>query len=201
VPSSPNDAGEDPNWRPYGVLEEAPTSHHYKNQTAGRLSKSFTDRIKHEREILASSLPPNILVRAFEDRLDLMRCLIVGPVGTPFANAPFLFDLHLDPKTYPKEPPEMYFYSWSGKERISPNLYTEGYVCLSLLGTWDGKGSERWVPKSSTILQLVVSVQGLVMIQQPYFTEPGYESTKGMSHAQLQRYPVPPLSRPPHERG
>ncbi len=126
-------------------------------------------------------------MRAFDDRLDLLRCLIIGPIGTPFANAPFLFDLHLPPSTFPKQPPSMYFYSWSGNTRISPNLYTSGYVCLSLLGTWSGSGVELWNSSKSTILQLLVSIQGLVMVRQPYFTEPGYEASKGSAQAEMQR--------------
>ena len=39
-------------------------------------------------------------------------------------------------------------------ERINPNLYENGKVCLSLLGTWTGRRScELWNPESSTILQ------------------------------------------------
>ena len=61
-------------------------------------------RIAKEFAVLAS-LPPNILVRAYENRSDLIRCLIIGPAGTPFADAPFLFDLFLSPVKFPAEPP------------------------------------------------------------------------------------------------
>lgn len=84
----------------------------------------------------------NILVRAYDSRLDLMRCLIVGPLGTPFQNAPFLFDLFLSPSKFPQEPPQVFFHSWAGGTRVSPNLYAEGKVCLSLLGTWSGDKTE-----------------------------------------------------------
>ena len=44
--------------------------------------------------------------------------------------------------------------------RINPNLYEDGTVCLSLLGTWSGKeDSEEW-NVNSNLLQLVVSIQG-----------------------------------------
>jgi ubiquitin-protein ligase len=49
-------------------------------------------------------------------------------------------------------PPEVYYHS--GGLRINPNLYENGKVCLSLLNTWQGKGSEVWHPSSSTILQV-----------------------------------------------
>ena len=68
----------------------------------------------------------NILVRAYEDRADLLRCLIIGPLGTPFQNAPFLFDVFLSPTKFPHEPPNVFFHSWAGGTRVSPNLYAEG---------------------------------------------------------------------------
>jgi hypothetical protein len=43
-------------------------------------------------------------------------------------------------------------------------------VCLSLLGTWSGPG---WQPGGrSSLLQLLVSLQALVLNAQPYFNEP-----------------------------
>lgn len=83
-------------------------------------------RVKKEYNVLSSSLPPNILVRAYESRSDLLRCLIIGPLGTPFQNAPFLFDIFLHPTKFPLEPPSVFFHSWAGNTRVSPNLYAEG---------------------------------------------------------------------------
>lgn len=53
----------------------------------------------------------NILVRTYEDRTDLMRVLIIGPEGTPYTDAPFVFDLYLNPTKFPFEPPLVYFHS------------------------------------------------------------------------------------------
>lgn len=94
-------------------------------------------RIKKEYDVF-SSLPANILVRAYENRSDLLRVLIIGPSGTPFTNAPFLFDIFLPPTTFPVGPPKVFFHSWCGNTKCSPNLYTDGKVCLSLLNTWPG---------------------------------------------------------------
>ena len=58
--------------------------------------------------------------------------------------------------------------------RLHPNLYVEGKVCLSLLDTWNGKGSQMWDPSNSNLLQVAVSLQGLVLGQaKPYFMEAG----------------------------
>jgi len=47
-----------------------------------------------------------MIVRAYDNRMDLMRALIVGPAGTPYEGVPFLFDLQL-PADYPLSPPKV----------------------------------------------------------------------------------------------
>jgi len=46
-------------------------------------------------------------------------------------------------------------------------------VCLSLLGTWHE--GEQWRPGQSTLLQLLVSIHGMIFCDQPFYNEPGYE--------------------------
>ncbi|RMZ84016.1 hypothetical protein DV737_g1364, partial [Chaetothyriales sp. CBS 132003] len=138
-------------------------------------SSTFLKRMRQEHRILSTSLPPTIYIRSYESNLSLLRCLIIGPPDTPYENAPFLIDLALPPN-YPTDPPTAYFHSWtSGLGRINPNLYEEGKICLSLLGTWPGKESKESWSQSATILQLVVSIQGLVMVKKPFFNEAGLE--------------------------
>jgi baculoviral IAP repeat-containing protein 6 len=67
----------------------------------------------------------------------------------------------------------------SGTVRFNPNLYNCGKVCLSLLGTWDGQQGEQWNETTSTILQVLVSIQSLILVPEPYFNEPGYEQEIG----------------------
>lgn len=117
-----------------------------------------------------------IIVRAYSSRSDLFRCMVVGPPGTPYALVPFFFDLAL-PAEYPREPPLAHFHAhYVGNERLNPNLYVDGKVCLSLLGTWHGPA---WEPQRSTLLQVLVSLQGLVLVEEPYFNEPGHECDVG----------------------
>lgn len=125
-------------WQRFAILEEVPSDHHYINEPQQQPTKAFMARMKKEYNVLASSLPPNILVRAYEGRADLMRCLIVGPLGTPFQNAPFLFDLYLPPSRFPQDPPKAYFHSWASSARTSPNLYTEGESAFEAVSslTW-----------------------------------------------------------------
>jgi hypothetical protein len=53
-----------------------------------------------------------ILVRAYEDRSDLLRCLIIGPQNTPYEDAPFVIDWFLD-SSFPQTPPQAHFLSWT----------------------------------------------------------------------------------------
>ena len=50
-----------------------------------------------------------------------------------------------------------------GTERFHPNLYADGKVCISLLGTFEGDRAERWDPLNSCIGQVLVSIQSLIL--------------------------------------
>ena len=89
---------------------------------------------------------------------DLLSVLIPGPVGTPYEHGLFVFDLQL-PHDYPASPPVFHYLS-NCSGRLNPNLYEDGKVCVSLLGTWAGRGSEMWTTKSN-VLQVLISIQGL----------------------------------------
>lgn len=117
-----------------------------------------------------------IFVIGTEKRIDLLRAVIVGPSGTPYHDGLFFFDI-LFPENYPNNPPNVNFHA--GGERLNPNLYHCGRICLSLLNTWPGDGCENWKPNVSTMLQVLVSIQALILNNKPYFNEPGYEETIG----------------------
>ncbi|KAK9457321.1 hypothetical protein V1511DRAFT_508759 [Dipodascopsis uninucleata] len=167
------------------ILDSDPDdSHHYGNSEPSKLNHR---RLAKERKILANSLPEGIYVRTYTNRLDLFRALIIGPADTPYEMAPFLFDIHIT-SHFPTDPPECYFHSWNtnGIGRVNPNLYEDGKICLSLLGTWPGEqSSETWNPETSSILQLLVSLQGLVLNNTPYYNEAGYDTVQGAETAEV----------------
>ncbi|XWS63414.1 hypothetical protein CRYUN_Cryun06bG0095100 [Craigia yunnanensis] len=152
------------------------SDHHYSNLTSSgeKQSKEWAKRIQDEWKILGKDLPETIYVRVYEARMDLLRAVIIGPSGTPYHDGLFVFDCFFPPK-YPNEPPMVYYYS--GGLRLNPNLYDCGKVCLSLLGTWHGQQTEMWVPGQSTMLQVLVSIQALILNARPFFNEPGYETS------------------------
>jgi len=108
-----------------------------------------------------------------------MKALITGPEGTPYSNGCFEFDFFF-PGDYPRSPPLVSLLTTGNQTvRFNPNLYANGRVCLSLLNTWDGRPEEKWNEQTSSLLQVLVSIQSLVLVQEPYFNEPGYESLRG----------------------
>ncbi|XPS72858.1 (E3-independent) E2 ubiquitin-conjugating enzyme [Ascochyta lentis] len=171
---------------PFLILDtEPPSSHHYLQNTSTS-SSAFMRRIAKEHKILRNSLPPNIFVRTWESRLDLIRVLIIGPSDTPYEYAPFVIDFHLG-SSYPQTPPEAFFHSWtSGNGPVNPNLYEDGKICLSLLGTWHtDERNESWSPAKSTLLQVLVSIMGLVLVKDPYYNEAGYDVQRAAPETRL----------------
>jgi ubiquitin-protein ligase len=56
--------------------------------------------------------------------------------GTPYENGLFEFDVFCDGE-FPNKPPLVQFKTTGGgRVGFNPNLYPDGKVCLSLLGTW-----------------------------------------------------------------
>ncbi|MCD7459047.1 ubiquitin-conjugating enzyme [Datura stramonium] len=152
---------------------------HYFSKLAShgnQASKGCAQRIQEEWKILEKDLPDTIFVRVYETRMDLLRAVIIGADGTPYHDGLFFFDVFF-PSNYPNAPPCVHYHSFG--LRINPNLYDCGKVCLSLLNTWGGRGKEKWIPGESTMLQVLVSIQGLILNAKPYFNEPGYAKFSG----------------------
>lgn len=162
----------------------SPTHAYYKTKT--EQPKSFLKIYNSEIKRLQTSLPKGIHIWTYESRLDLFSFAIEGPAGTPYEYCLFFFDICL-PDGYPlTSPPKVHFKS-AIKQKINPNLYDTGNVCLSLLGTWAAKrDSEDWT-YNSNLLQLLVSLQGLTLNSEPYYNEAGYDRQKdtasGMENA------------------
>ena len=145
-------------------------------------SREKLSRLAQEMVDAATGLPCDahnaIFMCMDRSRCDVARVLVTGVAGTPYASGCFVFDV-LCPQDYPASPPKVFLRTTgNGAVRFNPNLYSNGKVCLSLLGTWQGKGGEAWTPRS-TMLQVFVSVQSLIMTEGVYFNEPGYAHVQG----------------------
>ncbi|CAK1547052.1 unnamed protein product [Leptosia nina] len=161
----------------FTVLESAPANHRFRLSILQPSEpRSFYSAVKREITLLKSDLPSGVWVRGYEDRIDLLSVMIAGPSRTPYEGGLFVFDVQLGGE-YPRAPPLCHYHSYCS-DRLNPNLYEDGKVCVSLLGTWSGRGVEVW-GKDSSLLQVIVSLQGLILNAEPYFNEAGYEKQKG----------------------
>lgn len=140
-------------------------------------------RLAQEAATVSKSLPlslsSSVFVRCDSDRLDIMKVLITGPADTPYSNGCFEFDVYFPPE-YPNSPMLVNLMTTGRRTvRFNPNLYECGKVCLSILNTWSGRPEERWNAQTSSLLQVFVSIQSLVMVPDPFFNEPGWERSRG----------------------
>jgi ubiquitin-protein ligase len=160
-------------------MQEAPANHRFIGYKKNNPEPSALKRIISEISSFKNGLPLNfessIWVRISKNNMNIFTFIISGPKDTPYENGLFEFHAYF-PNTYPQVEPLVQIYTTgNGSVRFNPNLYACGKVCLSLLGTWSGQASEKWNPKTSTFLQVLVSIQSLILVEQPYFNEPGYE--------------------------
>ena len=168
----------------YNLLSD----HKFYDKINNKPEPNAMKRIISEISSFKSGLPLNyessIWVRISKTNMNIFTFLISGPKDTPYENGLFLFHAYL-PHNYPQvEPKVLIITTGNGKVRFNPNLYNCGKVCLSLLGTWSGHESEKWNPKTSTFLQVLISIQSLILIDQPFFNEPGYEREMNTSIGQ-----------------
>lgn len=166
----------------YGTitLEE---NHLYYNMRKNILSPKSVMRIMTELASLKKDLPINwdssVLLRIIPTNTNLITFLITGPKDTPYHNGIFEFHAYF-PDNYPFTVPQVLLATTGGGNvRFNPNLYANGKVCLSLLGTWSAQKGESWIPEISTFFQVILSIQSLIFVDEPYFNEPGYEQSIG----------------------
>lgn len=142
---------------------------------------------------------------------DLMHwsALIVGPPNTPYERGMFHFSMQFN-ESYPNAPPVVQFRTTSSASvRFNPNLYSNGKVCLSILGTWRGvlsrhhrlplggahegltrrraraaEAGESWSPVQN-ISSILASIQSL-MSSKAFHNEPGFELDPGTG--EVERY-------------
>jgi ubiquitin-conjugating enzyme E2 Z len=105
-----------------------------------------------------------------------LRGLIVGPSDSPYEFGFYEFVIKC-PRNYPIEAPVVKCITTNGGRcRFNPNIYADGKVCLSILGTWRGEAGEQW-SSAQGLESVLLSIQSL-MSSNPYENEPGFEAYK-----------------------
>jgi len=130
-------------------------------------------RIKRDIMTIYNEPPPGIFIVPDESDMTLIHALLTGSFDTPYEGG-FFYLLLRCPPDYPIRPPRLKnMTTGEGKVRFNPNLYKNGKICLSILGTWSGPS---WSPAQS-LSSVLLSIQSL-MNEKPYFNEPGFEKER-----------------------
>ncbi|KAG0679233.1 hypothetical protein C6P40_003672 [Pichia californica] len=130
------------------------------NTAHKRLLRELKELIDHPVEgIIASPVS--------DDDLFNWRCVISGPVDTPYEYG--IFEALLTfPKDYPLSPPKMKFLT----PILHPNIYKNGKVCISILHESGNdplnyeSADERWGPLQS-IEKILLSVSSMIADPNP----------------------------------
>jgi len=120
----------------------------------------------------------NIYYYAEEDNMYKGYAVIIGPKDTPYENGFYFFEFHF-PENYPFSPPKVKFQNYDGFTRFNPNLYINGYVCLSILNTWEG---EKW--SSCQSIRSILLTLSSILNDSPLLNEPGFT----VDHPNLKEY-------------
>ena len=135
-------------------------------------NKSTILRIMNDIVDFNENKPEGIYLYVNKKEITKQYALIIGPENTPYFGGFFFFEI-IYPDDYPKKSPQVKFLTIDKKVRFNPNLYEDGKVCLSILGTWQGPS---WTPVMNIrlVLDSIRSLLGSFPIQ----NEPGFENTK-----------------------
>lgn len=171
------------------ILKDQNWGHRFRSQQTVSLKAEHRLRVAAEMSAIKKSCPisfeSSVFVRKDQTKHTYFRGAISGPDGTPYDSGLFFFDGFIH-STYPEKPPSFKMLNTNGN-RHNPNLYgstlEDGKVCLSLLGTWSSSNpAETWNAKTSTIPQIFISTQSLILVPEPYYNEPGHERSMGETH-------------------
>lgn len=157
--------GQGSSWDPYAYEHEVPSP-----QCLLRTKRDIVD--------IHAEPPPGVIIVPDEQNITKIHALVTGPFETPYEGGFFYFLLRCPPD-YPIQPPRVRLMTTGyGSVRFNPNLYRNGKVCLSILGTWAGPA---WSPAQS-LASVLISIQSL-MNEFPYHNEPGYEEERNPGDA------------------
>jgi ubiquitin-conjugating enzyme E2 Z len=126
-----------------------------------------TKRIILDYKELLDDPVENIYYIQDEDNVYKGYALIIGPKDTPYEYGYYLFEF-VFPENYPFSPPKVKFHTYDGHTRFNPNLYINGYVCLSILNTWEG---EKWSACQS--IKSILHTLSITLNETPLLNEPG----------------------------
>ncbi len=131
-------------------------------------TKGMTTRIARDFKTFYASNNPTIFMKMVDDCAENIKVLIIAPNDSVYEGCFFFFDVIL--KGYPQNPPLVKFTSPLISERLHPNFYSCGKMCLSMINTW---GTPEWSP-ILTFEKVFMTIQSK-LDNNPITHEPGHE--------------------------
>ena len=120
--------------------------------------------------VVNSDLHDNgIYIEFDENDITRAKVLLVGPDDSLYQGGVLFFTVNF-PTNYPFSPPVIKYHK-GNNVRIHPNIYVNGKVCLSILGTWSGPS---WT-SAMNITNVFITIQSL-LDNNPLKHEPGYDT-------------------------
>ena len=148
---------------------------------------------KHIKRILVDYIDLNndpledIHIYYDDDNIKILYALIIGPKDTPYEGGYYYFKIEYD-ESYPSKSPKCKFETIDNKIRFNPNLYENGKICLSILGTWSGPG---WKPVMNT-RSILLNFQSLLheypIINEPMYNKLNVDDIKSINYNKLLKY-------------
>jgi ubiquitin-conjugating enzyme E2 Z len=126
---------------------------------------------------------------------DVMKgyALIWGPEETPYAFCPLFFQFQFT-HDYPFSPPKVKFLTSDGKTRFHPNLYVDGKVCLSILGTFSGPSWQSTMSLSMILLSLKALLDSNPLTHEPGFEKVNISEPRALHFSQYVQHQMIQLS-------
>ena len=133
-----------------------------------------------------------ILYSSDDTNFYLGEALIEGPPGTPYEGALLHFSFQF-PQDYPFSPPKVTFLTCDEYTRFHPNLYKEGKVCLSILGTYSGPGWSGTQSLSTILISILALLDDNPLAHEPAFERGTLIEEKHKSYADAVEYAMAAL--------
>ncbi|MCL7025315.1 hypothetical protein MKW94_020376 [Papaver nudicaule] len=128
------------------------------------------NRLMQEWKILKMGLPDSTYVRVYDN--DVVRAVIIGGAGTPYRDGLFFFDIIL-PLNYPSVPPEVHCYYSSALSYLHGAGIDPYRIDTRLADQSRKLLVAKWNQNTSTILDILVSIQLIFQTENPYFGNHG----------------------------
>tara|TARA_Y100000768_G_scaffold277219_1_gene212649 strand:+ start:8814 stop:9500 length:687 start_codon:yes stop_codon:yes gene_type:complete len=129
----------------------------------------------------------NIFIHYDDDDITTIYALIIGPKDTPYENGFYYFTL-IFPTNYPSSPPTCKFNTINNKIRFNPNLYENGKICLSILGTWSGPSWKPVMGLKSILLDFQSLLHEYPIINEPMYNKLNIKDIKSINYNKILTY-------------